>query len=157
MIITFDKAKSLIREADILLFRASCFPSIGWALTRYTGGIHSRVALAHIDRENIYCVEQKEFIGGRSVLLESQLDHEIDVYRASPEIQVPSFNGENVVWQPRYLDFDTANKISETALSITGQRYGWDNIWNIFKGYAPFFRLLRKNKNEDYTLSKAYV
>ena len=157
MVVSFEEAKSLIEEADLLLFRAGGFPSIGWGITRYTGGKHSHVALAHYDDDELYCVEQREFKGGRSVLLESQIQNRpIDVYRASPEIMIPHRNGD-LTWKKKYLDDATKKRITKTALKITGSDYGWSNIWGIFKGYAPGFRLLKTNKNGDEDIAKAYV
>src|SRR5690606_1406219 len=138
----------LLQEADILLFRSKGFPSIGWIISTYTGGPHSHVALAHKDYKSWFCVEQREFRGGRSVLLESQLHHKIDVYRVSPHIYYPEISSD-INWVSSSFNDKIAHSITETALSLTGSPYGWSNIWNIAKGYAPFFRLLRRSKNGD--------
>lgn len=155
-VVPFDEAQGMLQEADVLLFRAGSFPSIGWWITRYTGGKHSHVAIAHKDGRDWYCVEQREFKGGRSVLLKGQAKKYpsvIDVYRAPPFIMLPDESG----WHKLELDEQRKNDISRTALEITGQPYGWSNIWGIFKGYAPGFRLFRGRKNGDEEISQAYV
>lgn len=155
----YDVCKNAINEADVLLFKAQPFPSIGWAITSYTGGEHSHVGLAHWDSGELYCVEQREFKGGRSVLLESQLTNCIDVYRARPQILCPKLDEEtlNVFWEPKILSEEVKHNITNTALKLTGSDYGWSNIWEIFKGYAPGFRMVYRPKNGDDVIAKANV
>lgn len=155
--VPYSQARNLINEADILLFRAQGF--VGKGIVAYTGGIHSHVGIAHWDDDRLYCVEQREFKGGRSVILSSQIkDSTIDIYRASPIItKISSINNDSVDWNLQRFNDQTARKITSTALSLTGQPYGWRNIWEIFKGYAPGFRLIYRPKNGDDTISQAYV
>ena len=157
MIVPYEDACKLINEADVLLFQAKGF--IGKGITAYTGGKHSHTGLAHWDNDRLYCVEQREFKGGRSVTLESQVKGStIDVYRASPLVTKPDNIGEDHVdWTLARFNEEKAKKVTSTALSLTGQPYGWKNIWEIFKGYAPGFRLMYRPKNGDDTLSQAYV
>jgi hypothetical protein len=165
IIIPWLEAKDHIKEADVLLFRAPGFPSIGWGITAYTGGIHSHVALAHRDGRHLYCVEQREFKGGRSVLLEKQVirhKNQIDVYRADSTIFVPTVEYDRakphavIEWSEKHLTEEMAREIVGIALSMTGDDYGWRNIWEIFKCYAPGFRLVKKPK-ADVNGAKAYV
>ena len=157
LVLPYNQARTLIQEADVLLFRAGKFPSAGWLITSYTGGIHSHVGLAHWDNHRVYCVEQREFKGGRSVLLsrQAQCNH-IDVFRASPVIWTPIVN-DTVQWVEKKFTSDVANNITDMALSLTGTDYGWRTIFEIGKGYMPFYRLVYKSKNGDETISRAYV
>lgn len=165
ILISYKDAKKYIKEADVLLFRQPGFPSVGFWITRYTGGEHSHVGLAHWDNGELECVEQREFVGGRSIDMDEYIkgnEGKIDVYRASPVIykhkgEILSDGSYNSMWKDYYLDEKTKLAIVRRAQKITGQNYGWDSIWGIFKGYAPGFRLLRKNKNGDDKVSKAYV
>ena len=158
MQIPFEEAKNYIQEADLLLFRAGQFPSVGWWISKYTNSDYSHVAIAHYDDGELYCVEQREFKGGRSVLLESQLNTDgIDIYRANTEIVVPVFNKDGISSEHLYLNDEVKKSITKSALKITGSSYGWSNIWNIAKGYAPFFRLIKSGKNGDDDIAKAYV
>ncbi len=157
-LVSLEEALTKIKEADVLLYRAEPFPKVGWWIANYTGGIHSHVGLAHKDRDDWYCVEQKEFRGGRSIWLPNAVSRNpgrIDVYRVVPTIYDPFFNGE-IKWIPKNFDEDIAHKVTRTALQITGNSYGWKNVYNICKGYAPFFRLLRDDK-PDEEISQAYV
>ena len=152
------QAKALIEEGDVLLFRAPSFPKIGWWITRYTGGLHSHVGLAHWDNDELYCVEQREFKGGRSVVLSSQLEgNTIDVYRPKPEIMKHEMVDFKISWHTKILTEDIKKDITRTALSLTGTSYGWKSIWEIFKGYAPFFRIITRVKNGDEAVADAYV
>ncbi len=152
------QAKTLIEEGDVLLFRAPRFPSIGWWITKYTGGTHSHVGLAHWDNKELYLVEQREFKGGRSVLLESQLKgNTIDVYRPKPKVMQHEIVDNEVKWYTKILTKKIREDITRTALSLTGTSYGWKSIWEIFKGYAPFFRIITRSKNGDESVADAYV
>lgn len=165
IIIPWEEAKLHIREADVLLFRAPPFPSIGWGITAYTGGIHSHVGLAHKDGDKLYCVEQREFKGGRSVNLHSQVknhDRMIDIYRPAASIYVPKVTYDegdlhaSIGYEEKKFNETTARAVVETALDLTGTEYGWINIWEIFKAYAPGWRLVRKPKS-DVNGARAYV
>lgn len=165
MILNFEQAKKLIQEGDVLLFRSPPFPAIGWWITRYTRGLYSHVGLAHWDNDILYCVEQREFLGGRSVTLDSQTKvnpGRIDVFRAKPKVFAPKVSvgpvKPGVVYESRNLTYEVKRQIVETGLKMTGTGYGWANIWGIFKAYAPFARIvMRKPPIDDSVESKAYV
>lgn len=165
MMLTLEQAKLLIQEGDVLLFRSPPFPAIGWWITRYTGGLYSHVGLAHWDNQVLYCVEQREFLGGRSVTLESQIKDNpgrIDVFRAKPKVFYPTVHMDSdkpkVVYETRNLTYEVKRQVVETGLRMTGDSYGWQNIWGIFKGYAPFARIiLNKPPIDDSVDSHAYV
>lgn len=153
-----SQAKALIEEGDVLLFRAPSFPKIGFWICKYTGGIHSHVGLAHWDNNDLYIVEQKEFKGGRSVLLSSQVKgHTIDVYRPKPKVMKHEMVDFDISWHTTILTDEIRSNITRTALSLTGTNYGWKSIWEIFKGYAPFFRIITRTKNGDNAVADAYV
>ena len=151
IIIPYDEALKYLDEADVLLFKAKPFPSVGSAITKYTGGIHSHVGLLHWDGSEPYCVEQREFKGGRSVHLKGQVEqhvNRIDVYRVSRHIYKPNVrrNGKfDVSWLKSTFGRARASEITKIALEMTGNKYGWRNIWEIFKCYAPGFRLFRND------------
>lgn len=159
----FDAIKH-IKTGDVLLFRAPPFPAIGWWITKYTGGKHSHVGIALRDGEHCYCVEQREFKGGRMVNLETQVKQNpgrIDVYRAKHSIEETESNIGPQGYFTKNVEYkfteDVARDIIDTGLELTGEKYGWSNIWKIFKGYAPFFRLVYRDKNGDDEITKAYV
>lgn len=144
----YSEAKHLLKDGDVLLFRAGDWKSVGWWITVYTGGIHSHVAMVKING-NIMCVEQREFKGGRSVDLERQVkinSGKIDVYRAASKVTVPNFDGEKITLVEKEFTNDIAKKITDDASALTGSEYGWKNIWKMFRAYAPLIRLWRRKK-----------
>ena len=60
-------------------------------------------------------------------------------------------------WHTTTLTDEIRSNITRTALFLTGTSYGWKSIWEIFKGYAPFFRLITRSKNGDDVVAEAYV
>ena len=92
VLVPFSKAISHLKEADILLFRGT--GAISWAIKRYSGGIHSHAGMIHRDGEHIQCVEFREFKGGRSVSLKTQVESHpdtIDVFRVVDSLRYDSF------------------------------------------------------------------
>ena len=148
-IIPYSEALPLIQEADILLFRGKGI--ISWLIKRYGSGVHSHVGIAHWDNENLQCVEFREFKGGRSVSLKTQVDDSpfgIDVFRAAKRVDYE--NSSHI------LDDTTKSKITAVMLSLTGLPYGWQNIWKLAKHYMPFCRLARQNI-KDNNANKVFV
>ena len=148
-IIPYSEALPLIQEADILLFRGKGI--ISWLIQRYGSGVHSHVGIAHWDNGNLQCVEFREFKGGRSVSLKTQVDNSpfgIDVFRAAKRIDYE--NDSHV------LDDITKSKIATIMLKLTGLPYGWKNIWKLVKHYLPFCRLAPQNI-KDNNATKIFV
>ena len=156
--IKYDQAKELIQEGDILLFRGSGV--IGFLIKRYTGGVHSHVALAHKDGDVLECVEFREFMGGRSVSLKSQVDNSplnIDVFRPVKSISYEEMDaeGNTKLIEKKYTE-ETASAMTEDIIKWTGQPYGWSNIWKMFLRFIPGARLFQQNINDD-EVAKAKV
>tara|TARA_A100001515_G_scaffold144387_2_gene148280 strand:- start:293 stop:907 length:615 start_codon:yes stop_codon:yes gene_type:complete len=156
--IKYDQAKELIKEGDILLFRGS--GTIGFLIKRYTGGVHSHVALAHKDGDVLECVEFREFMGGRSVSLKSQVDNSplnIDVFRPVKSIAYEEMDaeGNTKLIEKNYTE-ETASAMTEDIIRWTGQPYGWSNIWKMFLRFIPGARLFQQNINDD-EVAKAKV
>ena len=154
----YDQAKELIKEGDILLFRGS--GTIGFLIKRYTGGVHSHVALAHKDGDVLECVEFREFMGGRSVSLKSQVDNSplnIDVFRPVKSISYEEMDaeGNTKLIEKNYTE-ETASAMTEDIIRWTGQPYGWSNIWKMFLRFIPGARLFQQNINDD-EVAKAKV
>ena len=156
--IKYAQAKELIQEGDILLFRGSGI--IGTLIKRYTGGVHSHVALAHKDGDILECVEFREFIGGRSVALKSQVDNaplSIDVFRPVKSISYEEMDADgNVTLIEKKYTIETASAMTEDIIRWTGQPYGWKNIWMMLLRFIPGARLFQQNINDD-EVAKAKV
>lgn len=149
--VKFSDAEKLIKNGDVLLFKSTSFPSIGWFITGYTGGTHSHVAIAQTNGR-IMCVEQREFKGGRSVDLKHQVelnDGRIDVYRALPTISIPKFDGNTVTVENKIFTDEIAEKIVDDAEALTGSSYGWKNIFKMFLAYFPVIRFFLHRKPHD--------
>lgn len=145
-IIKYSEAKELIKEGDVIFFHAGGFFSLGWFITGITRGKYSHVGIASRKTGRLTLIEQKEFIGGRETLLESNIKRytKFDVYRAKKEIWLRT---GKIEFTP-----EVAECVSQTARNTTGKKYGWKNIWDIYKGYLPFYRFFAK---KDYNDEKA--
>lgn len=161
IILPYSQARQHIEEADVLLFKAHGV--VGRVITTLTGGHHSHVGLANWNRDRLYCVEQKEFKGGRSISLSRLVQEKperIDVYRVNKYIYVPTVIKNNgtftVRWDKRVFGPKRASQITDIALELTGSEYGWRNIWEIFKCYTPFLRLMQKTKGDE-EIARAFV
>jgi hypothetical protein len=156
--IKYNQAKELIQEGDILLFQGSGI--IGFLIKRYTGGLHSHVALAHKDGDILECVEFREFMGGRSVSLKSQVDGaplSIDVFRPVKSISYDEIDkdGNFKLIEKNYTK-EIASAMTEDIIRWTGQPYGWKNIWKMLLRFIPGARLFQQNFNDD-EVAKAKV
>ena len=110
ILVPFSKAMTHLKEADVLLFRG--VGAISWAIKRYSSGIHSHAGMVHRDGEHVQCVEFREFKGGRSVSLKTQVESHpdtIDVFRAVDHLSYDSFAMSEITG-------DVTGKISRTSL-----------------------------------------
>jgi len=147
--ISYSEALPLIQEADVLLFRGKGI--ISWLIQRYGSGVHSHVGITHWDNGNLQCIEFREFKGGRSVSLKTQVNDipfGIDVFRAAKRVD---YENDSYI-----LDDIKKSKITTTMLKLTGLPYGWKNIWKLFKHYLPFCRLASQNI-KDNNATKIFV
>jgi hypothetical protein len=151
ILVPFSKAMTHLKEADVLLFRG--VGAISWAIKRYSSGIHSHAGMVHRDGEHVQCVEFREFKGGRSVSLKTQVESHpdtIDVFRAVDHLSYDSFAMSEITGDitgkiSRTFEEDTARKVTDIMMDLTGLPYGWKNFWKLAKHYAPFFRLSEQN------------
>ena len=163
MKIPYTEARGLIKEADILLFGAHGFPSIGWWIGKYTHSEYSHVGLAHWEDGRLYCLEFREFKGSRMYPISQYiLEHPNDmaVFRAVETAIFPVIKFDNFDGKP-YLSYiehkfstDIAHAITNTAKKLLGRPYSYWTIWQMFKTYIPFVRLrskIIKNGEPDAT------
>lgn len=162
-LVPYSEALNHIREADVLLFRGRGL--ISWLIKRYGGGVHSHAAMAHWDSDNLECVEFREFKGGRTVSLKSQVEthpDNIDIFRPLDAVSFnrfstwpenkevrsirPIITNENVEHK---FDEEVAKKVTDTMLELTGLPYGWKNFFKLGKHYLPFCRLAPQNMKDD--------
>lgn len=121
-LVPLEQAKREIFSADLLLFRKRGVISVAGR------GIHSHAAKAAWWGNDLFCLEVREFHGGRAVTLESQVNRRpgrIDVFRANADDRWPEYSRRGA-----------------TALMrrFAGCDYGY---WNVFKTaltHVPGFR-----------------
>ena len=163
ILVPYHEAKQYIKEADVLLFRGKGL--VSWLIKRYGGGMHSHAAMAHWDGDHLECLEFREFKGGRSVSLKSQVathPDNIDVFRVASLIEHDD--------EKHMLTEDTSDRITDIMIKNTGLPYGWKNFWKLGKHYVPFLRLAKQNMKDDdptdvfvcstavaYAFRKAYI
>lgn len=144
--VSYHKAESLIKEADILLYRRPNFPKLGFFVALYGGTIYSHVGLAHWCHKQLNCIEFKEFIGSRNISIKSQIDagYEIDIYRANSSIDIYKVQCNPItnldVINRKFTPF-IARLITNYAEKLVGQPYGWTNIWKIARTFIPGIRI----------------
>lgn len=148
MLLPYSEAAPLIKEGDVLLFRGKGI--VSWLIKRYGSGTHSHAGMAHWDGPHLQCVEFREFKGGRSVSLKSQVDSHpdtIDVFRPLDSLSFSS-RGTDVV--TKSFNSQVAVATTSTMIDLTGLPYGWKNFWKLLKHYIPFVRLAKQNmKDKD--------
>jgi hypothetical protein len=165
MKIPYSNAKELIKEADVLLFKASAFPRVGWWIGKYTASPYSHAALAHWDKGELYAVEFREFKGSRKYPMDKYVeelgDRGIDVFRPADTVIYPYLEViDSKIWvayKEYRFDADTAYAITRTALKLVGLEYSYWTIWQMFKTYIPFVRLGRKVVKNGEPETKNFV
>ena len=151
ILVPFSKAIPHLKEADVLLFRG--VGAISWAIKRYSSGIHSHAGMIHKDGDHIQCVEFREFKGGRSVSLKTQMESHpdtIDVFRVLDNLSYDSFAMSEITGDvtgkiSRTFDDASAKRVTDIMMDLSGLPYGWKNFLKLAKHYAPFFRLAEQN------------
>ena len=165
MNIPYEKAKGLIKEADVLLFRAAKFPGVGWWIGSYTRSDYSHAGIAHWENGELYVVEFREFKGSRKHLLDEYIKEgkQIDVFRPVetviyPLIQQDTFDDTYyLTYTEQRFTADIAQAIISTALELLGKDYSYWTIWQMFKTYIPFVRLGRKVIKNGEPTPKSFV
>jgi hypothetical protein len=87
--VPYRQARHQVLDSDLLLFRRRGLISIAGR------GDHSHAAKAAWWQEDLFCLEIREWHGGRAVTLSSQVrkfPSRIDVYRANPDNRWPEYN-----------------------------------------------------------------
>lgn len=128
MLLPYSRARALLRPGDLLLFRRRGLIALAGR------GIHSHAAMVDFWDDLPFCIEVREFRGGRAVTLESQVRRcpgRIDVFRPLP---TPDFHPE----------------IAAKAMrAYCGCDYGWRNVVHTALLHVPFFRLWHRPDVDD--------
>jgi hypothetical protein len=98
--VTFADARREIVDGDLLLFRRRGLISIAGR------GSHSHAAKAAWWGDDLFCLEVREWHGGRAVTLQSQVRKfpgRIDLYRANPANRWPEYDRMRAITMMRRL------------------------------------------------------
>lgn len=130
--VSLQVAKSSIQDGDLLLWRRRGVISIAGR------GRHTHAAKAAWWGDDLFCLEIREFHGGRAVTLESQVlkfPAQIDVFEVNPDNRWPSYD---------------ANGATCAMRRKAGQQYGYANLAGAALLHLPFVRcFIKPNTNDE--------
>jgi hypothetical protein len=124
--VPFREAQSQVRDGDLLLYRRRGLISIAGR------GDHTHAAKAAWWGDDLFCLEVREWHGGRAVTLESQvrkLPGRIDVYQANP--------GD------RWAEYDRAGA-TRVMRRLAGCAYGYGGVAAAALLHLPIVRLFAR-------------
>ncbi len=104
-------------------------------------GIHYHSAKAAWWKTDLFCLEVREFRGGRAVRLSSQVERypgRIDVFRPNADDRWPRYD---------------ADKSLEVMRRFVGCDYGWWNVLATAVTHLPFIRILMRPDVDDESVS----
>jgi hypothetical protein len=129
--VPYRAARRQVRDSDLLLFRRRGLISIAGR------GDHSHAAKAAWWGDDLFCLEVREWHGGRAVTLSSQVrDYpgRIDVYETNPE--------------DRWPEYDRAGA-TRAMRRLAGCRYGYWGVARAALLHLPVVRLLAHAEVRD--------
>ena len=124
--VSYAKVRRKIQTADILLFRGRGCTSRVLSVAGRSPYTHAAICVWH--HNVLLCAEFREFRGGRSVNLSSQVRRfpgRIDVFRAPSLAKLPAIR----------------EAIGDTMLRWTGQQYNWRGILAASFLHLPLIRV----------------
>lgn len=137
VLIPYQDVRHAIRSGDLLLFRKRRIGLLGNVIALAGRGVHSHAAKAAWWSNELFCLEVREFYGGRAVSLSSQVERypsRIDVFRPNPDNRWPQYDLE---------------KSLEIMRRFAGGDYGYGNVFLAALTHLPFFRVfIRPNRND---------
>lgn len=144
--LSYESARPLIQEGDVLLFRGEGWISYFISHAGESPYTHCGVA-SWINNDNggiLECVEFREGKGGRAVNLSIQVKNfpgQIDVYRPIPSVTHWEYHPDEVEPFELIRQKLDARAVTNTMRKMTGLPYGWKRIWWLFKHKAIVLRL----------------
>lgn len=128
--------RSEIRDGDLLLFRCRGLISIAGR------GVHSHAAKVAWWGDELICLEVREWIGGRAVTLESQVQRNpgrIDLFRTNPD--------------ERWPEYDRAESTNYFK-RLTGCDYGYGAVLEAALLHLPIIRTFVSPNVEDQSVDR---
>ncbi len=158
----YSEVESLIREADILLYRGKGISS--FLLKKASRGRHSHAAIASWkyskNEQGIFvptvleCIEFREWMGGRTVSLRTQIEEysgTIDVFRPSRKIQL--FDAERP--EGYWVNLNPL-EVTNCMRKMTGLPYGWKRIIKLAGHHMLGLRLINTVNVDDEWVANTY-
>ena len=130
-------ARHEIWNGDLLLFRKRRVGFIDGIIAIAGRGVYSHAAKAAWWKTDLFCLEVREFHGGRAVGLSSQVERypcRIDVFRP---------NADN-----RWPDYDIEGAL-EVMRRFAGGDYGYLNVLTAAMTHLPFLRIFIRPDRSD--------
>lgn len=145
----YSIAKGLIKEADVVMVKGSGIFSPFLRHFQQSPYTHCGLATQYNGPDSLWeMVEFKEFKGGRTVNLETQVNKHsgnIDIYRPiSPQILISLDTNLNVNEEVVVLN---GKKVTRLMRALTGLPYGWRRILWLVKFHLFGIRLLYSGEN----------
>jgi hypothetical protein len=134
--VPFAEARHSIADADLLLFRRHSLIAIAGR------GEHSHAAKAAWWGSDLFCLEVREWYGGRAVTLESQVKrypHRIDVYRANANQRWPEYD---------------RTRSTQFMRRLAGCDYGYAAVLAAAMLHLPFVRLAVRAEVDDCAIDR---
>lgn len=134
--VTLADARPHIADGDLLLFRRGGLIAIAGR------GVHSHAAKAAWWQDELFCLEVREWHGGRAVTLASQVrrrPRQIDVYHANPANRWPEYD-----------------RIRSTQLMrrLAGCDYGYAAVLAAAMLHLPFVRMAVRANIDDSAIDR---
>lgn len=133
-LVSFAEVRAGIQDADLLLFRRRGLIAIAGR------GEHSHAAKAAWWGDELFCLEVREWHGGRAVTLESQVGRfpgRIDVYRANARQRWPEYD---------------RTRASRFMRRLAGCDYGYAAVLAAALLHLPVVRLAMRAEVEDHAI-----
>jgi len=130
-LVPYGDARAQIADGDLLLFRRRGVISIAGR------GVHSHAAKAAWWGDDLFCMEIREWYGGRAVTLSSQVRRRpgrIDVFEVNPDRRWPEYDRSAAVQFMRRL---------------AGSEYGYWGVVSAAMLHLPLVRFFRRPNLDD--------
>lgn len=134
--VPLEAARPQIADGDLLLLRRRGLIAIAGR------GQHSHAAKAAWWGNELFCLEVREWHGGRAVTLASQVDKfagRIDVYRTNPANRWPEYDRTRATTMMRRL---------------AGCDYGYAAVLAAAMLHLPFVRMAMRAETEDHAIDR---
>jgi hypothetical protein len=139
LLVPYQEARSRIRHADLLLFRRrGLIAAVG-------RGIHSHAAMAAWWDDDLFCLEVREWYGGRAVTLSSQ------VLRRPGQIDVYHLTSWSAISYQQSADI--RHQAARWMRRLCGTPYGYLGILEAALYHAPLVRCLVPPQIDDTATS----